>query len=297
MNIAPRDIESDIRDFPGLTEKFIVDFANGIEVVSDHLRVESTRGGLFSRLYDHFSGTTHRRNLQVTQVQSKAIEHSLTWLSEQMRDNGRTKWALGLVQQRVTCLREDLNDVAHLAVDTRKLLDDFLESATAQFNELTSQLVNVDMRGRADLNLQQLIARWERGKYLALPPLQRIYVAMDELYWNEFGDFQRTNPQGKEQLQFLSLLEDKLIGRIRADSFSTRASLHDWRQSPPSARHHSSEAVAYLGDWSNSTQHPFSHVATQPLLPDALPPSLPFRFDAQRAVSAISSEIFHARAS
>ena len=62
-----------------LPEKFVVDFANGIDVTSDHLRVQRERTGVFARLYDGFTGQGARRNAAIQASLADGVEASLKW--------------------------------------------------------------------------------------------------------------------------------------------------------------------------------------------------------------------------
>ena len=59
-----------------LPEKFIVDFANGIDVVRDHLRVQRQRTGFFARMYDGFTGQGARRQAQINASLADGVEAS-----------------------------------------------------------------------------------------------------------------------------------------------------------------------------------------------------------------------------
>lgn len=49
---------------PSLSEKFVIDFANSLDVVDDHLSVNATRSGFFERMRDSFTGQRQRRDLE-----------------------------------------------------------------------------------------------------------------------------------------------------------------------------------------------------------------------------------------
>ncbi|MBE0472304.1 MAG: hypothetical protein IBX55_22695, partial [Methyloprofundus sp.] len=54
-----------VKAFPALKEKFVVDFANGIDVVNDFSRVQNQRQGFFNRMVDGFTGQSRRRQDQI----------------------------------------------------------------------------------------------------------------------------------------------------------------------------------------------------------------------------------------
>ena len=66
MNASPVTSTSEIcQILTCLPERFVVDFANGIDVARDHVRVQKGRGDFLARCYDGFTGKSVKRQAEV----------------------------------------------------------------------------------------------------------------------------------------------------------------------------------------------------------------------------------------
>lgn len=72
-------------------EKFVVDFANGIDVLDDHLRSQQNRSA-FQRFKEGISGKSSARQQQVNATLRDGVEASLTWLTELTQSQQRATW-------------------------------------------------------------------------------------------------------------------------------------------------------------------------------------------------------------
>src|SRR5690625_3470698 len=110
-----------------LPDKFVVDFANGIDVARDHWRLQRQRTGFFARLYDGFTGTAARRQAAVNASLIDSVEGSLRWLSELTESLAKSNLAISRVNTRVNQIKFDLAQVANYSADTRRQLEELAQ--------------------------------------------------------------------------------------------------------------------------------------------------------------------------
>ncbi len=292
-----QDLDLQLKALPSLTEKFVVDFANGLEVVNDHLRVKKDRVGFSSRLYDHFTGAAHRRDLEIERTLAQGVNASLEWLTDLTAEHARTNLALVRVSDRLCRLRVDVNQIAHFAADTAERLEHLAVTVKGRCDQIEVEVHRIDQEQRAEAHMNRIMSKWEAGDYSRFARLQRLYAALDDLYWGDFGNFLRSQRGSRRQREMVEHLGYQCQLRLRADADGLAApedsfALSDWLMQPASALPMDSEALAYLGNWSKATV-PFSYAATQPMVESPL--MLPLLFDTRRAASAMSTELFEER--
>ena len=290
--------EALLKALPGLNEKFVVDFANSIEVSDDHLRIASSRTGFFNRMYDSFTGQRQRGDLELQRNAAAGMHASLQWLTELTDAHAQSLAALTCVQNRVTQMRRDLNQVVNFSADVREDLRKLEHEIAGRLESFGKELGRVDKEQRANAHLSRVMDKWEAGEYAQFSLLQQIFVALDDLYCGHFGDCFRDEvfpSSSRDRLR--SDLRYKCINRLNAEirraNASTRLSVETWRTSPRSPSRDRAMALAWLGDWTTPDQ-PFSYLASQPS--DDLPLEMPRIFDAERAADAMSGEFFEERA-
>lgn len=282
---------------PSLSEKFVIDFANSLDVVDDHLSVNATRSGFFERMRDSFTGQRQRRDLETHRALASGARATLQWLTELTEDQGRSNLALTRMQLRITTIRSDLASVANFSADTREQLDKLEEGVTRRLSTIEQELKRVDLEQRANAHLGRVMDKWAAGDFAQFSLLQRLFSAMDELYWGHFGDCLRSPQSDREFCRNLhEHLSSKCVIRlkeeIRAIGTEDWLSLDVWQKLPRSSSTDGIQALGWLGDWASHDQ-PFAYVATQPL--EQLPLDMPRIFDARRAADAMSSEFFEER--
>ena len=97
-----------------IPEKFVVDFANGIDVGRDHHRVQKERTGFFARLYDDLTGKAVRRQNEINASLLDGVEASLKWLTELTNSLANSNLAIAQVNDRVNALKLDVAVIPHL---------------------------------------------------------------------------------------------------------------------------------------------------------------------------------------
>ena len=150
--------------FPALTQKFIVDFANGIDVARDHIRVQRAREGLFERMYDGFTGQAGRRQSEVNARLTDGVEGALRWLTELSQSVTLTNQTLVRVQGRVTELQRNVGHLAQVTVELRERLQ-MLESRLSEATlRLQQEVARISLEQRAERQMNQVFDKWAAGR-------------------------------------------------------------------------------------------------------------------------------------
>ncbi len=280
-----------------LPEKFVVDFANGIDVAQDHIRVQRNRTGYFNRIYDGFTGQGVQRQIEINASLTDGVDGALKWLTELTGSIAKSNYAIVKVNERIGTLLRDVTSLMHYSADTRRQLEDLSSSLNARCNLLALDLARVDFEQRAERQLEQVFNKWAAGKLGAFSIAGRCYATIEELYWGDFGDFCRTHNNRVRQ-GFIDDLIHRAMWQLSIDSnesINQRVSTHHWLAPPANQKfgNDTREALAYLGDWSKPEYQPFVFTTSQ--FPEELPLALPRICESERIAKALVTEIFDRR--
>ncbi|WP_370512060.1 diguanylate cyclase regulator RdcB family protein [Klebsiella quasivariicola] len=276
-----------------LPEKFIVDFANGIDLTQDHLRVQKNRS-FITRMKEGLSGQSSARQHAINSALAVGVEASLTWLTELTSSLATTNYALTQVNDRVTSLVTDTALLAHYSADTREQLTALSRQLSQKLNHLEQQLHRVDMLQRGQLHLEQIFSNWSAGRYLALPLAGRCYVALEELRWGAFGDVIRHGDTYQAK-QMIDILTNKALAQLAADHnslASVRHNTHSWLswRAGQTKQNDWPETLNWMADWCTEDAHPVIWSTTH--IQDNLPLRMPRLCSAERIAGSMVEEIF-----
>lgn len=279
---------------PCLPEKFIVDFANGIDVVNDHLRVQRARNGFSARLYDGFTGQSQRRQAEINASLVDSVEASLQWLTELSRSIARSNLAMTHVKNRVAMLQTALIDLTHYSADTRQQIERLSFELNERCTQLERDIKRIELVQRANIEIDFVFSKWEAGKFASFSLAGRCYAVLEELRWGAFGDLYRNGSIG-ERATHLEILSNRAISQLMRDideASTKRLNTIQWLSQPrgrdllPDAQ----EALAYLGDWSCAVQSPFVHAICN--CGHELPLLMPRICSSERLVEGLVSDVF-----
>lgn len=277
-----------------LPEKFIVDFANGIDVTKDHLRLQRSREGFFARLYDGFTGQGSRRQTEINASLSDGVNASLQWLTELSQSVAKSNLAISCVNDRLNALKQDSALIANYSADTRQQLDALTLYLSARCDNIEQEVSRIDFIQRVQLNLDYVFNKWQAGRYQNLSLSGRCYAALEELHWGAFGDYYRRHT-ARESQHFIEDLANRAIVQLANDakqSTTARLNTHRWLNLPVdgSSAIDTVEALAYIGERFQPQQAPFAFSITQQ--PSNFPLELPRISSAERIAEALVSEVF-----
>lgn len=277
-----------------LPEKFVVDFANGIDVSRDHLRMQRNRSDMFSRLYDGFTGQGARRQAEINAGLADGVEASLKWLTELTESLARSNLAISQVNDRVSALKLDVAEVADYAIQTRRQIERLSRRLSERCGLIEAEVMRIDFVQRAQLHLDHVFNKWRAGRYRSFSLAGRCYAALEELRWGDFGDYCRSQP-GMQCQRFIEDLANRAIAQMTADTgMGVRARLdtNDWLAQPSGSDvlDDAAKALAYMGEAFNPDEQPLAYVVSQQ--PNRLPPGVPRLSSAERVTESLVSEVF-----
>lgn len=297
-DLTPITSDSEIcQVLSSLPEKFIVDFANGIDVARDHLRVQRQRTGMGARLYDGFTGQGSRRQAEINASLIDGLEGSLIWLGELTESLALSNYAIVQVNERLSVITQNVTTLAHYSADTRHQVEKLSIHFNQRCDSLTQKIDQIDFEQRAARQFNSVFLKWEAGHFNTFSLAGRCYAAMEELRWGVFGDYCRVYNNHIRQ-GFLGDLANRAISQLTNDArieAADRSDMKFWLAKPTGRTllSDATEALAYLGDWSNPEAQPFVFSITQ--LPEQRPLDFPNRCNANRLAPALVSELFPAQ--
>ncbi len=295
-DLAPITSDSKIYQvlISSLPNKFIVDFANGIDVGRDHLRVQRQRTGMGARLYDGFTGQGARRQAEINASLIDGVEGSLIWLGELTESLALSNYAIVQVNERLSVITQNVTTLAHYSADTRHQVEKLSIHFNQRCDQLNQQIYRIDFEQRAERQLEQVFNKWAAGRLNTFSLAGRCYAAMEELRWGVFGDYCRIHNNHIRQ-GFLGDLANRAISQLANDASmepGDRSEMSSWLARPTGRTllADATDALAYLGDGSNPEVQPFVFSITQ--LPEQTPLSVPKICNADRLARALVSELF-----
>jgi phage host-nuclease inhibitor protein Gam len=277
-----------------LPEKFVVDFANGIDVARDHSQVQKARGSFGARLLDGFSGQGGRRQSEINTSLIDGVEASLNWLIDLSESLAHSNLAIARVNDRVNALKLDLAIVADYSATTRRQLEALSTRLDERCDAFQQEITRIGLVQRAQINLDEVFNKWAAGRYRSFSLSGRCYAALEELRWGAFGDYCRSPLESNRQ-HFINDLANRAIAQLAKDadkSGEKRIATHNWL-TPPVGDHvliDSADALAYMGNGMDGEHYPFIFSVSQ--RPNDLPFGLPLLSSAERVSEALVSEVF-----
>lgn len=280
-----------------LPERFVVDFANGIDVARDHLRVQRGRSSFFSRMYDGFTGQGTRRQSAIHASLVDGVEASLQWLGELSESLARSNLAIAQVNDRVTALTRNVAELAHYSAGTRQQLEGVAHRLDARLQGMAREIERIDFIQQAQWNLDTTFSKWSGGRFAALCPAARCYAALEELRWGRLGDYCRSHPGQRQCHEFMQLVVDRATAQLAADaavSLQAPAEMRTvWLHAPPLRLGQDGDdlrqALAYLADGLDAHAAPLVRsVARQ----ESTSPAVPLIATARRVAEKLVQEVF-----
>ncbi len=295
MNALPVTQTSDIcQILTCIPEKFVVDFANGIDVVWDHLRVQKARGSFYARCYDGLTGKGAKRQAEINESLIDGVETSLNWLTDLTDSLVQSNLAIARINDRLSDLKRDAAKIATYSFHTRQELADLSQRLHDRCINIEAEVARIDFVQRVQINLSDVFAKWQAGRFDSFSPAGRCFAALEELRWGAFGDYCRIHT-GRERQTFMDEAVNRAIAQLKQDlraGASERLDTHVWLKclTNRSVLADASEALAYLVADYQPQHSPF--VFTVACMGEAIPLEVPRIMCATRLSETLASEIF-----
>ena len=280
-----------------LPEKFIVDFANSIDVAKDHSSVQRQANGIFTRLFDGLRGKSRIRQSNINDSLTDSVESSLKWLTELTESHARSNYAIAQVNDRVNELKLDAAKIANHSVETRQQLENLENRLERRCKAIEDEVIRIDFTQRVQIHMDQVFDKWSAGRFLNLPLAGRCYAVAEELCWGAYGDFCRTRPDMASQ--FKENAVNRAITQLSKDAgipnATERLDVKQWLDyaGETNADNELCQALSYMGDGYCSESAPFAFTASQS--PVDLPIYLPLLCSAERLFKSTMEEVFGGR--
>ncbi len=210
---------------PQLTDKALIDWINGLEVVDDHLRVRRKEKSLLSRVFDLATGVTECRQQHIDQNLHAGLSAAFSGLQDLQHHVARSDLAVEIITEKLT---ETRAGVMRMNVKFTKQFDAVWQQMDAIVANYGPRLTSLELRTArlerldlVDAHIEFVLSKWSAGHYQLFSPLERLFMACNELQWGDFGDFQRQlsrqampDPRCERMLETVC---NKLTAQMRRD--------------------------------------------------------------------------------
>ena len=239
---------------PQLTEKAIIDLANGLEVVDDHLRCHNTRP-LVERIWYAVTGRASHEQYSIDINLKTGLKAVKDWLRDIESFRIKSDLALTIVAEKLT--------ETHIALNRYALHQSELEAALSQIQQhldgLAQQVKELETRNKANDQVDLLIHQWEERMSRIRSPLVQMFLTIDELWWGDFGRYCRLVRDTEDGGKFIEISRRKLAECFAAklklnayDFLAVETLLSSIEKMPDEQR----ELVCYLADHGTADRNP-----------------------------------------
>lgn len=283
-----------------LPEKFVVDFANGIDVVGDHLREQDRRTGFFSRLLDGFTGRSGDRQAQINAGLAHGVKGSLEQLNDLTESVVKSGLALDEVIRKIAVVKDQLAQVAQHSASVRQQVDMLSDRLDARLDALWDETNRISFIQKVQLNMDAAFYKWVSGRFNALAPAARCYAVLEELRWGALGEYcSSPHADPRQRREFLQMVVDRATHQLAVDAAispeSPAGTLEVWMAPQPGwaapGEGDIKSAVAYLADGMTVEAAPFATSAALQSIP--LPLTVPRVARPRRIATAMVEEVIY----
>lgn len=259
-----------IEKAPHLTDRAIVHLVNGVDVA--RMKVLATKqaaeGSWFKRAFGALSGTTARRDAQTKELLVESQKTLIEWQVELTLEVAKSDVALARLARSVSSLGDSLSKLGHHVASLEKKVSEVQEHVRA----LDDRVGRLELDNRARLELERVCDMLGTGNLRHLPRLAQVHLAVDQLYWGEFGHFLRRYPEEsakREEHLRLSLVRacrdawDITAGGLEEVRSSDDFLVDGVRPSAPKEEHDHRALVGFLALSAQPEAEPFTFTLCQ----------------------------------
>ncbi|WP_211178688.1 diguanylate cyclase regulator RdcB family protein [Brasilonema octagenarum] len=283
---------------PQLTEKAIVDYVNGLEVLDDHLRFrDRTNNKFFIRIWDSITGKTAQRQQIIDHNIITSLNTVYVWLQDIQLHQGESDIAVTSLAGKLAETRTGLmrlqkrhNELAENVQAIEQRLEQFEIQVENRWTRLESEVQYLS----AQAHLDQVFIKWQARYSKKYPPLAGLYLMIDELYWGKFGIYCRKKFGTSEVCQLMEQLGDKALILMETDLKGDVSQLmfpKEWLSPIQNLPEESREALSYLSNWADRQTTPVTWaIRNAALLESGLPDDFPRVFSGEHAINHLMYE-------
>jgi hypothetical protein len=187
-NIESDDLYRLVEAYPHLEEKSIVDFINGLSVMSDHLGVKSkiANKGFPARFFDRLAGHDRQRQALI----DSSVENSFMFIKDYLVSNekrlAKNEHFLHQVMSGVSLISSRLQEVAGDTVTLRENLSELADKVGRMEQSLSQRLDHIDLHNSAmaEMNLRLSVFAIKDALF---SPEQSLWMLLTRLKYSDFG--------------------------------------------------------------------------------------------------------------
>ena len=297
-------------EHPQLTEKALIDFVNGLEVIDDHIRIrEQTNSQFISRMWNNLNGESALRQQTIDQHVTESLKSVSLWLQCLQCQQIQSDLAIAKISNKLLETRQGvmllLNKQNALQHEVEKLLL-AMDGMNERYSQLSIRLERVDDGRLATQHIEAVFDKWQAGRLNHYPVLIRLFLVFDELYWGDFGNYCRQCGLEHREIQrlvqqvhdktLIQLKTDWLTGQLSPIAYAWQTDTKHYLQNlQPEYR----EVIRYLTDEATNDSMPMlwslNQLANDPHYEDLLPSAnIPIVLTMQNAINRFSFD-FEAR--
>lgn len=261
------DIQQFLRDVPSAQSRVLIDMVNSLDVARDHIRGASTTHSITARFLGAVTGSMQRRNAHIAQSHHLALDGAIACITELAQRQSQSNFAIAQVADRLSYVENSLALAAGLLAETRETVQQLRVTIDAQVYRLDQEVGRLDLRTAASEQLDNVVSRWEAGRFDRFPKSSRCYIAAHELLWGAFGDYLRTHPGAANIPTLIETFQNRAAAHLRRsaggeDALSLTAWLSGDRHAEADAPMHRI-GLAYLGTNADARTQPWSYTLSQ----------------------------------
>lgn len=241
------------QNHPQLSEKAIVDYINGLEVINDQISFNKqiiNSDSFLNKLLDSITGKSQQRQLIINQNVATSLEVISVWLQEvecYRVDND-------IVITRLTNkLSETRHGVMRLKGRVSEIDDRLVQlqnKINLEFIQLNERVHRTEAKNQVDI----VFTKWNKELWLNYPPLVSLYLSIDELFWGDFGIYCRNSAASNKVNELIEYLRNRVL-EIIEDKISIKRHellvLSELLKPIYNLPNEQRQMLLYLCDWSD----------------------------------------------
>lgn len=249
-----------VQNHPQLSEKAIVDYINGLEVINDQVsfsRQLISSDSFLNKILDSITGKNQQRQLIINQNIGTSLEVISVWLQElehYQMDNDI------VITRLVSKLGEAHNATIRLSGRVGEVDDRIVElqnKTSLEFIRLNERVHRAEAKNHVDL----VVTKWKNGLWLNYPILVSLFLCIDELYWGDFGIYCRSSNEFKKVSELIGYLRDLVLEVIKDKMDINKNELFivfELLKPIVDLPNEQLEMLSFLCDWANLKTAPFT---------------------------------------
>lgn len=218
-----------VSEYPHLEEKAIVDFINGLTVMSDHLDVKGkiASKGHSARFFDRLIGDSYRRQ----ELIDNSVESSFLFIKDYVISNeqrlAKNEHFLHQVMSGVSMISARLMEVVNDTQGLRKNLNELTNKIARMEQSISQRIDNLELHDSAMTEMNLALNVFKSGSAM-LTPEQRLWMLLTQLKYGDFGLWIVSQSGGSKHRQTVQrVMESLKMECVRILSVQTQRTPHE----------------------------------------------------------------------